>query len=42
MKFWKQKKIDGIIVCANTIADTGVHAVDIFRQWNADHGNDLR
>ena len=42
LKFWKQKKIDGIIVCANTIADTGVHAVDLFRQWNADHGNDLR
>lgn len=42
LKFWKQKKIDGIIVCANNIADTGVHAVDIFREWNAAHGNEIR
>ena len=42
LRFWKEKKIDGIIVCSNTIADTGVHAVDIFRQWNTEHGNELR
>ena len=42
LKFWKEKKIDGIIVCSNNIADTGVHAVDIFRDWNARHGGETR
>ena len=42
LKLWKRKSIDGIIVCSNTIADTGVHAVDIFREWNHSHGEEQR
>ena len=42
LDFWKQKKIDGIIVCSNNIADTGVNAVEIFRKWNNLHGSECR
>ena len=42
LRLWRAKKIDGIIACASTIADTGVHAVEIFRQWNETHGDECR
>lgn len=42
LDYWKRGIIDGIIVCSNTIADTGVNAVEIFRQWNAEFGDTVR
>lgn len=41
-KLWHERKLDGIIVCSNTIADTGVKAVEIYRSWLAQHGQETR
>lgn len=41
-RLWLAGEIDGIVVCANTIADTGVKAVDIYREWLAEHGDETR
>lgn len=36
-RFYQENKIDGVVVCSNNIADTGVKAVEIFREFMADH-----
>ncbi len=36
-RFYQEGKIDGVVVCSNNIADTGVKAVEIFRKFLADH-----
>ena len=35
-------KIDGMIVCSNTVADVGLEAVEIFRKWAVLHGGETR
>ena len=42
LEFWRKKQIDGIIVCSSNLADTGIRAVDIFREWNQIHGGESR
>ena len=42
LRFWKEKKIDGMIVCSNTVADVGLEAVEIFRKWAVLHGGETR
>lgn len=39
-KFLKEKKIQGVIVCSNNIADTGLEAPEYLRQWLAEHGEE--
>jgi hypothetical protein len=41
-KLWREKKIDGIIVCSNTVADTGIKAVEIYRNWLDQYGDSVR
>ncbi len=40
LKLLRQKRIDGVIVCSNTVADSGVKAVDVFRNWMKEHGRE--
>ena len=42
LRFWKEHKIDGMIVCSNTVADVGLEAVEIFRKWAVLHGGETR
>ena len=39
-RFLKAGKIKGVIVCSNTIADTGLEAPEYFRQWMLEHGDE--
>ncbi len=41
LKLLQQKMIDGVIVCSNTVADSGVEAVEVFRNWMTKHGGDI-
>ena len=36
-RFYQENKIDGVVVCSNNIADTGVKSVEIFRKFMAEH-----
>lgn len=36
-RFYQEGKIDGVIICSNNIADTGIRSVEIFREFMADH-----
>ena len=40
LKLLRQKTIEGVIVCSNTVADSGVAAVDVFRNWMKEHGGE--
>ena len=42
LKLWREKKIDGIIVCSNNIVDVGINAPEIFRKWVIEHGSECR
>ena len=33
-------QIQGVIVCANTVADVGLEAPEYLRQWLAEHGQE--
>ncbi len=37
----KDGKIEGIILCSNTIADIGIEAVDYTRNWIAEVGDEV-
>ena len=40
LKLLRQKTIEGVIVCSNTVADSGVAAVEVFRNWMKEHGQE--
>ena len=39
-RFLLEDRIKGVIVCSNTIADTGLEAPEYFRKWMFEHGNE--
>ena len=39
-RFLKEGRIQGVIACANTVADVELDAVDYFRSWLAEHGDE--
>ena len=39
-RFLREGRIKGVIVCSNTIADTGLEAPEMFRRWMLEHGNE--
>lgn len=39
-RFLQEYKNEGVIVCSNTIADTGPKAPEYFRQWMQAHGDE--
>ena len=39
-RFLKEGRIPGVIACANTVADIELEAVDYFRNWLAEHGDE--
>jgi hypothetical protein len=39
-RFLREGKIKGVIVCSNTIADTGLEAPEYLRQWMIGHGDE--
>jgi hypothetical protein len=39
-RFLKEGRIQGVIACANTVADVELEAVDYFRRWLAEHGDE--
>ena len=42
LKLWKSRRVDGVIVCSNTVADLGFEAVDIYLEFMKQHGNEIR
>ncbi|MBR7121293.1 MAG: hypothetical protein IKC94_03525 [Lentisphaeria bacterium] len=36
-RLWKEKQIDGVVVCSNNLVDTGIRAVEIFREFMQTH-----
>ena len=33
LRLWRQRRIDGVVVCSNTVADCGLEAVAVFQDW---------
>ncbi len=40
LKLLRGGTIDGVVVCSNTVADSGVAAVEVFRSWMREHGGE--
>lgn len=40
-RFMREGKIQGVIVCSNTVADCCTESVDIFRKWMDKHGSEI-
>ena len=41
-KLWKERKIDGVIVCSNAVADLGFAAIDTYLNFMKQYGNSVR
>ena len=39
-RFLKEGRIDGVIACANTVADVDLEAVAVFKNWLREHGDE--
>ena len=42
LKLWQERKIDGVIVCSNTVDDLGFAAVDVYFDFMKRYGNTTR